>query len=208
MPGYTGGKAMDLNKVIQRARSLLVSPKTEWPVIAAEPATPADLYRNYIMILAAIPPVCHFIKISILGYAWHGFRVYRLGIGAGLAAAVIEYGISLLAVYVLAVIIEALAPNFAGQSNRMQALKLAGYSYTASWVAGFAHILPGVYALVALAGAIYSGYLLYLGIPSTMKVLPERAGGYTAVTIVIALVLGWIIALITGGITGMSLSDS
>ena len=85
---------------------------------------------------------------------------------------------------------------------------MAGYSYTASWVAGCAQILPGLYGLVALAGAIYSVYLLYLGLPSTMKVLPERAGGYSAVTVIIALILGWIIAVITGGITGVPLSDS
>jgi hypothetical protein len=199
---------MDLNKIIQRARALLVSPRTEWPVIAAEPATVQDLYREYIMILAAIAPVCQFVKTSILGYAWHGFRIYRLGIGAGLTAAVVEYVMSLVGVYVLAVIIEALAPNFAGEPNRIQALKVAGYSYTASWIAGCAQILPGLYGLVALAGALYSIYLLYLGFPSTMKVLPERASGYTAVTVVIALVLGWIIAAITGGITGVPLSDT
>jgi hypothetical protein len=199
---------MDLNKIIQRARALLVSPRTEWPVIAAEPATVQDLYREYIMILAAIPPICQFVKTSILGYAWHGFRIYRLGIGAGLTAAIVEYVISLLGVYVLAVIIEALAPNFAGESNRIQALKVAGYSYTASWIAGCAQILPGLYGLVALAGAIYSAYLLYLGLPSTMKILPERAAGYTAVTVIIALILGWIIAVITGGITGVPLSDT
>jgi hypothetical protein len=199
---------MDLNKIIQRARALLVSPRTEWPVIAAEPATVQDLYREYIMVLAAIPPICLFVKTSILGYAWHGFRIYRLGIGAGLTAAIVEYLVSLLAVYVLAVIIEALAPNFAGQGNRIQALKVAGYSYTASWVAGCAQILPGLYGLVALAGAIYSVYLLYLGLPSTMKALPERAGGYTAVTVIIALILGWIIAVITGGITGVPLADT
>ena len=199
---------MDLNKVIQRARSLLASPRTEWPVIAAEPATVADLYRDYIMILAAIPPACHFIKVSVLGYAWHGFRVYRLGIGPGLTAAIIEYAASLAAVYALAVVIEQLAPNFAGQSNRTQALKAAGYSYTAVWIAGFAHVLPGLYGLIALAGAIYSGYLLYLGLPSTMKVLPERAGSYAAVTIIVAILVGWVIALITGGITGVALSDS
>jgi hypothetical protein len=199
---------MDLNKVIQRARALLVSPRTEWPVIAAEPATVQDLYREYIMILAAIPPICQFVKTSILGYAWHGFRIYRLGVGAGLTAAIVEYVISLLGVYVLAVIIEALAPNFAGESNRIQALKVAGYSYTASWIAGCAQILPGLYGLVALAGAIYSVYLLYLGLPSTMKILPERAAGYTAVTVIIALILGWVIAVITGGITGVPLSDT
>src|SRR4030081_3021548 len=86
------GETMDLNKVIQRARSLLVSPRTEWPVIAAEPATIADLYREYIMIVAAIPAVCGFVKVSLLGYAWHGFRVvYRRSIGAGLTAAIVEY---------------------------------------------------------------------------------------------------------------------
>jgi hypothetical protein len=199
---------MDLNKIIQRARALLVAPRTEWPVIAAEAATVRDLYREYIMILAAIPPICQFVKTSILGYAWHGFRIYRLGIGAGLTAAIVEYVVSLVGVYVLALIIEALAPNFAGQANRIQALKVAGYSYTASWIAGCAQILPGLYGLVALAGAIYSVYLLYLGLPSTMKVLPERAGGYTAVTVIVALILGWIIAVITGGISGVPLSDT
>jgi hypothetical protein len=199
---------MDLNRVIQRARSLLVSPRTEWPVIAAEPATVADLYRDYIMVMAAIPPVCEFVKVSLLGYAWHGFRVYRRGIGPGLASAIVEYGISLLAVYVLAVIVESLAPNFGGQPNRVQALKVVGYSYTASWVAGFAQILPGLYALFALAGVIYSVFLLYLALPSIMKVLPEQAGGYTAVIAIIALVVGWIIALITAGTTGVPLSDT
>jgi len=199
---------MDLNKVIQRARSLLVSPRTEWPVIAAEPATVTDLYRDYIMIMAAIPPICAFVKVSLLGYAWFGVRVHRRGIGAGLAAAIVEYVISLIAVYVLAVIIESLAPNFGGQPNRVQALKVAGYSYTASWVAGFAQILPGLYALFALAGAIYSIFLLYLGLPGTMKVVPEQAGGYTAVIAIIAFVVGWVIALITVGMTGVPLSDT
>jgi hypothetical protein len=199
---------MDLNRIIQRARALLASPRTEWPLIAAEPATVQGLYREYIMILAAIAPICQFVKGSILGYAWHGFRVYRLGMGAGLTAAIVGYVISLAGVYVLAVIIEASAPNFAGQPNRIQALKAAGYSYTASWIAGFAQILPGLYGLIALAGAIYSGYLLYLGLPSTMKVAPERAAGYTAVAVISALILGWIIAVITGGITGMPLSDT
>jgi hypothetical protein len=199
---------MDLNKIIPRARALLVSPRTEWPVIAAESATVQDLYREYIMIVAAIPPICQFVKTSILGYAWHGFRVYRLGIGAGLTAAIAEYVVSLAVVYVMAVIIEALAQTFGGEPNRIQALKAAGYSYTASWIAGIAQILPGLYGLIALAGAIYSVYVLYLGLPSTMKVLPERAGGYTAVVVISALIFGWIIAEITGGITGMPVSDT
>lgn len=198
---------MDLNKIIQRARALLVTPRTEWPIIAVEPATVQSLYRDYFMILAAIPPICQFVKVSILGYAWHGFRVYRLGMGAGLSAAIVAYVTSLAAIYVLAIIVEALAPNFGGESNRIQALKVSGYAYTASWVAGVGLILPGLSGLIALAGAIYSVYLFYLGLPSTMKVLPERAISFTAIVVISGFVLGWIIAVVVGGITGVTWSD-
>jgi hypothetical protein len=160
------------------------------------------------MIVAAVPAICLFVKTSILGYAWHGFRVYRVAIGPGLAAAIVEYTVSLVVVYLLALIIESLAPSFAAHSDRVQALKVAGYSYTASWVAGIAQVLPGLYGLFALAGAIYSVFLLYLGLPSTMKVPPERAGAYTAVAAVLALLLDWVVALMIGGITGIPLSDS
>jgi hypothetical protein len=198
---------MDLNKIIQRARALLVTPRTEWPLIAAEPTTVQTLYREYILILAAIPPVAQFVKLSILGYAWHGFRVYRLGVGPGLAGAIIQYVATLAAVYVLAIIVEVLAPNFAGQPNRLQALKLVGYSYTASWIAGAALIVPGLAGLIGLAGALYSIYLLYLGLPSTMQVVPERAVGYTAVIVICSLVLSWVIAVLTGDLTGVAWSD-
>jgi hypothetical protein len=43
---------------------------------------------------------------------------------------------------------------------------------------------------------------MYLGLPPTMKSPPERAGGYTAVTIIIAIVLSWIIALVVAGVVG------
>ena len=199
---------MDLNKIIQRARALLVTPRTQWPVIAVEPTTVQALYRDYIVVLAAIPPVAQFVKLCILGTAWHGFRIYRLGIGPGLAAAIIQYVASLAALYLLAIIVETLAPNFTGESNRLQALKLVGYSYTASWIAGAALILPGLGGLIGLAGAIYSIYLLYLGLPSMMKVVPERAAGYTAVIVISGLVLSWIIAVLTGDLTGVALSDA
>ena len=58
---------MDFSKLIARVQALLLSPKTEWPVIAAEPETVANLYKNYIMILAAIPAVFGFVKSSLIG---------------------------------------------------------------------------------------------------------------------------------------------
>jgi Yip1 domain len=205
---------MDTNRIIQRARAILLTPRTEWPVIAAEPATVQDLYRDYILALAAIAPICRFIKTCLIGYGWHGFRVYRLGISAGLAEAIVGYVMALVAVYALALVIDALASNFGGQPNRLQALKVTAYSFTAAWIAGVAQLLPdfdgpgtlGLHGLIGLAGTGYSVYLLYLGLPATMRAPAERVAAYTAIAVVVALVMAWLIGLITGAAAGVSLS--
>ena len=114
---------MDINRLIARAKAILVSPRTEWPVIAAEPETVAGLYRNYILILAAIPAVASFIKMAIFGYGAMGITI-RVPFGSALASAIVSYVLSLVLVYVVALIVDALAPNFGGQKSPIQALKV------------------------------------------------------------------------------------
>jgi len=178
-----------------------MTPKTEWPVIAAEPATVPDLYTNYIVVVAAIPAVAGFIKSSFIGYGMFGVT-YHAPIGVGLTQAIVSYALSLGLVYLMAMVVAGLAPTFNGEKNQVQALKVVAYSYTASWVASVAVILPGIGWLIALAGGIYSIYLLYLGLAPVMKSPVEKSGGYTAVSIIIAIVLSWIVILIVGGIAG------
>ena len=192
---------MDINKVIARVKAILMTPKTEWPVIAAEPETVVGLYKNYIVILAAIPAIAGFIKGSLIGYGAFGIH-YRVPLGAGISSAIVTYVLGLVLVYVMALIVNALAPTFGGQKDQVQALKAVAYAYTASWVASIGLIVPGLGWLIALAGGIYAIYLLYLGLPPTMKAPTEKAGGYTAVSIIIAVILSWIIMLIVAGIAG------
>lgn len=189
--------------LIERAKNILITPKTEWPVIAAEPATTSGLFTRYVMILAALPVVAGFIKGSLIGTSipFTGATV-RVGIGIGLVGAVVQYGLSLLAVYVLSLVIDALAPSFGAQKDRIQALKTVAYTYTASWVAGLAMLLSWVGVLIALAGGVYSVYLLYLGLPHTMRAPPERAGGYTAVIVLLGFVVGIVIGVVGGAISG------
>ncbi|WP_395684050.1 Yip1 family protein [Dokdonella sp.] len=192
---------MDINKLIARAKAILLTPKTEWPVIAGEAATVPDLYKNWIVILAVIPPIAGFIKGSIIGTTFFGVT-YRAGIGTGITGAIVAYALALAMAYVMALIIDALAPSFGGEKNPVQALKTVAYAWTASWVAGIFQIVPGIGWLIALAGGIYSIYLLYLGLPHTMKAPADKAAGYTAVSVIIAIVLSWICALVVGGIIG------
>lgn len=190
-----------MNKLIARVKAILMSPKTEWPVIASEPATVADLYKNYIVLLAAIPAIVGFVKGSLIGYSGFGVHV-RAPFGTGLTTAIVTYLLTLALVYVVALIVDALAPTFGGQKNPVQALKAVAYSYTASWVASIALVLPVIGWLVAIAGGIYGIYLLYLGLPATMKAQPDKAVGYTVVTIILAILLNWVVVLVVAGIGG------
>ena len=192
---------MDFNKLIARVKAILLTPKTEWSVIAAEPATVADLYKNYIIWLAAVPAICQFVKGSFIGYGMFGVS-YRTPIGAGITGMIVGYALTLALVFVVALIVDALAPSFGGQKNQVQAMKAVAYSWTASWVAGIGALVPVLGWLLMLAALVYGIYLLYLGLPATMKSPPDKAGGYTAVTIVIAIVLSWIIGLVIAGIVG------
>jgi Yip1-like protein len=192
---------MDSGKIIERVKGILTTPKTEWPVAAAEPATVSSLYAGYIAIVVALPTIAGFIKSSLIGTSMFGITV-RTPIGMGIVGMLLHYALTLALVYVMALIVNALAPTFGGQKDTVQALKTVAYAWTASWIAGIAVIVPWLGWLIAIAGAVYAIYLLYLGLPYTMKCPPEKAAGYTAVSIIIAIVLSWIIALIVGGVIG------
>ena len=193
----------DFNKLVARAKNILLTPKTEWPVIAGEVETVQGLYVKYIVWLAAIPAVFGFIKNVVIGNSWFGVTVHT-GFAAGLSGMIVYYALSLAMVFVMALIIDALAGTFGAQKNQVQALKTVAYAYTASWVAGAGVILGlALGGLIALAGGIYAIYLLYLGLPNTMKCPPEKAGGYTAVSIICAIVLGFVMAMVVGSIVGV-----
>jgi len=192
---------MDFGRIFSRIKAILGSPQTEWPVIAAEPDSVGGLYRNYILIVAALPAIAKFIRGSLIGYGGFGVHL-RTGVGTGLLGAILHYLLTLVVTYVVALIVNALAQSFEGQKDPVQALKAVAYSWTAGWVAGIAVIIPWLGWAVALAGVIYGVYLLYLGLPHTMRCPPHKAAGYTAVTVIIAIVLSWIVGLIVAGLIG------
>ena len=173
--------------LVDRVKNILLTPRTEWEVIDAEPTTVADLYKGYILPLAAIGPVAQAIGFSVFGMPVPFLGTYRTPVGTAVTQAVVTYVLTLVAVFVLALIIDALAPTFNGTPNRIQALKVAAYSYTASWVAGIFMLIPAL-SLLSILG-LYSLYLLYLGLPILMKAPKEKALAYTAVVVIAGIVL-------------------
>jgi hypothetical protein len=166
--------------IIQRAQDILLKPKATWPQIAAEPASVASIFQQWLLILAAIPALASFIGLSLLGVGGFGFR---LPIASGLVQMVMSYLLALGMVYVMALVVDALAPTFGGRKNFLAAFKLVAYSCTAAFVGGIFNLIPSL-AVLGLLAAIYSIYLLYLGLPVLMgqsgrqvACLHRRCGG-------------------------------
>jgi hypothetical protein len=196
---------VDINKIITRAKSMLLAPRAEWPLVAAEPDTVGGLYTGYIAVVAAIPPIAHFLSSTLIGVSVPFLGAFRVPLAAGITTAVLHYALSLIGTFVVALIVDALAPSFGGEKNRVQALKAVAYASTAAWVASIIGIIPGLGLLAALAGGIYSIYLLNMGLPFTMKCPPEKAIGYTAVSAIVAIIVWWVLALVVGSVAGFGL---
>jgi hypothetical protein len=182
--------------IVERVKSLILQPKQEWQKIDGESHTVQGLYTSYVMILAAIPAVCGFIGLSLIGIGVFG-ATYRVPIASGVAHMVVQYLMSLGMVYVIALIIDALAPNFGSQKNFSQAFKVAAFMPTASWVAGVFAIIPSLGIIGALL-SLYSLYLLFVGLPVLMKTPQDKAIPYVVVVIIATIVIAVVITAVIG----------
>jgi hypothetical protein len=180
--------------VVERVKSILFTPDTEWKVIAQEPGDPAYLFTNYVVFLAAIPAIAGFIGLSIVGVSPPNGSTVRVPLLAGLIHAIVGYLLTFVIVYVVAVIIDMLAPTFAAEKNFANALKLAVYSYTPAWVAGIFMLMPGLRFLGILG--LYGLYLLWKGLPPLMNAPQEKSLGYAAAIVACAIVISLVVTAV------------
>jgi hypothetical protein len=183
--------------LIQRVTDILLKPKDTWRTIAQEQSDVASIYSGYLVFLAAIPAIAGFIGFSLVGMNVMGMSI-RMPMGMGLANMVVSYVLSLVMVFVLALIVDALAPSFGGSKNQVNALKVVAYSFTAAFVGGIFSLLPSL-AILGVLASLYSIYLLYTGLPVVMKCPEDKSLGYTAVVVV----CGIVAAVIVGAVSAL-----
>ena len=179
--------------LVDRVKNIIMTPKTEWPVIAAEEANPTAILTGYVIPLAAVPAVATVIGTGLIGGPFGASLTFGIGTG------IVTFITAVAGVYLTALVMDYLAPNFGSQKNFGRALQTVAYSYTPAWVGGILAILPAISWLGTLAG-LYGLYLMYLGLPHTMKTPEDKTIVYMIVTIIVLVVIYSILALILGGI--------
>ena len=177
--------------LIQRAKNILTTPKTEWDVVATESATMGSLLTSYVIPMALIPTAATFLRGLIWTSIFVGSRYY-------IYAAIISFVSAIVSYIVTTYVVDLLATNFKSEKDTNRSAQLVAYSSTASWVAGILTIIPVLGWLAAIAGWGYSVYLMYLGMGPIKKTPEDQRIVYVIIIIVVMIVVG----LIIGGILG------
>jgi hypothetical protein len=175
--------------LIERAKNLILTPAAEWDRIAGETPNTGALITGYIAPLSAIAAIAGALGLMLLT----GFMGFGGGIFAALIGIVVQVVCTIIGVFLMSLLINALAPTFGSQADQNRAFQLAAYYPTPIWVAGIAAIIPFLGGLVVLAGALYGIYELYVGLPKLMKTPEDKRVPYVAAIIVICLLIGAVI---------------
>ena len=177
--------------LVERAKGIMFKPAQTWETIKAEQTTIKDLFTSYAAILAIIPAAAGFIGMSLMGTSMLGIH-FRIPFLYGIGHAVISYVLTLVGVYVVAFVIDALAPSFNSRKDILSAVKVAVFSFTPAWIGGIFMILP-MLAILTFLASLYGLYLLYTGLPILMETPREKTLGYFVVVIIVSIVVSLII---------------
>jgi hypothetical protein len=191
-----------------RVQGILLRPKEEWEKIKEETYPVSQLFSSYVMILAAVPAVAQFIGNWLIGRPIPFYGTWRYGFGSGLLRAILFYGMTLVSVYVLGYIINALADSFASRKDQLSAMKLAVFGQTPGWIAGALYIIPTLGVLAPLL-SLYGIYLMYLGLDAGIMETPkDKVVIYLVVIIVVTIVLMFAIGLVLSAIFAVGVGIS
>ena len=97
--------------LIDRAKNIIISPKTERDVVANEEPNIQQIFTGYVLPLALVPTIAMIIGWGLIGML--GFKSFNYGIAMGLVTLLN----ALVGVFVAAFVIDALAPSFGSQKE-------------------------------------------------------------------------------------------
>jgi hypothetical protein len=129
-------------EIINRIKSILVSPQNEWQTIGVENSPHIKVFTAYVAPLALIPAIAAFVGYGLAGYSVPGHHVGN--IGWGFRQAIVQYAAMLGGTYITAFVINALSDNFRTKKDFDRAFSLVAYACTPMFVAGVFYILPSI----------------------------------------------------------------
>ncbi|KEF30864.1 MAG: YIP1 family protein [Gammaproteobacteria bacterium] len=179
--------------LLSHAFGLFTHPDEEWASIRKEHEHPRRLYVAYVVVLAAIAPVCAYISTAYFGWTVGNERLIKLTEISAMQLSILTYISMLIGVFALGYAVNWMARTYGAKEEHVPSngIALASYSCTPLFLAGFALLYPVPWfnAIVFLIAACYGAWLMYDGLPIVMGIEKERAVMYGGALLTVALVI-------------------
>lgn len=179
--------------LLNHAFGLFTHPDSEWAEIRKEHAPPRRLYVAYVLVLAAIAPICAYISTAHFGWKVGSERLIKLTEISALQMSVLTYVAILVGVFALGYAINWMAKTYGAKEELVPSngIALAAYSCTPLFLAGFALLYPVPWfnALIFLLAAGYGAWLMFEGLPIVMGIPKDQAVMYVGALLTVALVI-------------------
>ena len=172
-----------MRTTLNRMINILIHPKEEWQAIRNEPTTYGDLLVQYVAPLAAIPPLAVIAGSFIFSKNLSDNALTPL-----LIPNLLWYCMYVLNVVVVGAVITSIVTPRDTQWTGLQGFKVAAYSFTPLFIAGFFVVIPKMDWVIYTA-MLYSIYLIYLGVMAIAGTSKKRSAGYAAASFLSAAVL-------------------
>ena len=179
--------------LIERAKNMLTTPKTEWLVVETETATPQSLLMAYVLPMAIISSIGQILNGLVLVGIFGGYFIW---------AAIIGFVSIIISFYISIYVIDMLAPSFGSEKNLNRSAQLVAYSNTPNWIAGLLSFIPFIGFLIVIAGWVYSVYLFYIGLGPMKKTPDDKKIVYMIIAFIVMIAIVFIISAILMGIFG------
>ncbi len=170
---------------------LFSHPDREMHVIRSENETASHHYTHHVLLMAAVPVICAFIGTTQIGWDFDDGNIVKLSWTTGLALAAVFYALMLAGVAVMGRVIYWMARRYPQRPSLAHCMVFAGYVATPLFLSGIVALYPIVWlcALVGTLALFYTGYLLYIGIPTFLNINKEEGRSFSGSTLAIGVLL-------------------
>lgn len=197
---------MDFSSMVSTVRSISSAPQDFWKSHRCGDRPLASTYKEILVPLVVAGGVAEFIKTWIFGVSIPMVGTVRLGFGTALYNFILSSILVLVTFFVAGVILHKLAGKFGGQISRDGAIEFVALSSAVALAAKILVLVPWVGYILALLGAFYSIYILWLGIPSQTEVIPMNRPKFLAAFVGISIVMNILVGLMVAKPTDTSFS--
>ncbi|MBB2495131.1 Yip1 family protein [Aquipseudomonas ullengensis] len=183
--------------------TLFTRPDDAWHQIRSEEEHNSAHYLGHLFLLALIPAVSLFIGTTEVGWSLAENEQVTLDTRSALLLSITVYLTGLLGTLIMGGFIRWLSRTFDARPTFNQCIGFAAYTATPLFLSGLAALYPSRWLAVAVLGAAcaYSTFLLFVGLPTFMRLRQEQAMVYSGsvwaigvlvlVTLLVSAILHW-----------------